>query len=478
MLDSASKLDGSELTALKENTPESSQNVYGLVGKTYCIKTFGCQMNLHDSERVSGLLDQSGCICVEHPDEADIVIFMTCCVRENADQRLYGQASAMVSAPPAPSGKRVVAIGGCIAQRDGEKIREHIPVADVVFGTGALHRLPELLLDAFGDDQRVLGVDTSRSKERFSTDLPSHRDQRFHAWVPIMTGCNNYCTFCIVPHVRGREYSRTIESIVRECKLLVADGVREITLLGQNVNSYGKNIYKRPRFGDLLREVGATGIERIRFTSSNPHDLGDDVISAMAETPAIMPHLHLAVQSGSSRILHTMNRKYTREQYLDLVGRLRTAMPNLALSTDIIVGFPKESEEDFVDTLTLVKEAQFASAYTFIYSKRPGTPAARISDDTPHEVIQERFERLTDLVASQALAANQADLGRVAEVLVEGTSKRDDHVMVGHSEKNQTVHFDLPFGKTPDELVGKLVRVRLDYARTWYMRGCLIGEPW
>ena len=448
-----------------------------LVGKTYYVKTFGCQMNLHDAERVEGLLEQNGCISVAEPEEADIVVFMTCCVRDNADQRLYGQASAMVSAPKPPCGKRVVAIGGCIAQRDGEKIREHIPVADVVFGTSALSSLPELLLEAFEEDGGKVGVDTVEEGRGFSCDLPSRRAQSFHAWVPIMTGCNNFCTYCIVPYVRGREKSRTIEAVVAECEKLVLDGVREITLLGQNVNSYGRNIYGEPRFAELLREVGKTGIERVRFTSSNPHDLVDETIEAMAETPCVMPHLHLAVQSGSSRVLKAMNRKYTREQYLDLVGRLRNAMPGLALSTDIIVGFPGETEEDFEDTLSMVKEAAFSSAYTFIYSPRPGTPAAKMVDDTPREVIQERFDRLAALVAEQAHDANQLDLGKTVSVLVEGSSKRDDAVMVGHSEKMRTVHFSLPDGLSSENVIGKICDVKVDEARTWYLRGSVVGEP-
>ncbi len=452
-------------------------NISTLVGKTFFVRTFGCQMNLHDSERVSGLLESCGCISVAEAEEADIVIFMTCCVRENADQRLYGQASAMVSAPKPPCGKRIVAIGGCIAQRDGEKIKKQIPVTDVVFGTSALASLPELLADAFGDDEKAIEVDTIEEGRGFSTDLPSHRAQSFHAWVPIMTGCNNFCTYCIVPYVRGREKSRTVEAIVGECEKLVADGVREITLLGQNVNSYGRNIYGEPRFAQLLREVGKTGIERVRFTSSNPHDLVDETIEAMAQTPCVMPQLHLAVQSGSSRILKAMNRKYTREQYLDLCVRLREAMPDIALSTDIIVGFPSETEEDFQETLSLVEEARFASAYTFIYSPRPGTPAAKIVDDTPHEVIQERFDRLADLVAKQSRAANELEVGKVERVLVEGGSKRDESIMVGHSEKNRTVHFACPADTQPADLVGKICDIKVDEAMTWYLKGTLEGQP-
>ena len=448
-----------------------------LVGKTYLVRTFGCQMNLHDSERVAGVLDECGCVCVDDPDEADIVVFMTCCVREKADQHLYGQASAMVSAPKPPSGRRVVAIGGCIAQRDGEKIREHVACADVVFGTSALASLPELLADAFTGDGSHVSVDTVEEGRPFSTELPSHRAQAFHAWVPIMTGCDNFCSYCIVPHVRGREKSRTMESVVAEVERLVGDGVREVTLLGQNVNSYGRNIYGEPRFAELLRRVAATGVERIRFTSSNPKDLGDDVIAAMAETPAVMPHLHLAVQSGSTRILRAMNRRYTREGYLELVGRLRAAMPSLALSTDIIVGFPGETEEDFEDTLSLVREAAFSSAYTFIYSPRPGTPAAKIVDDTPREVIQGRFDRLAALVADLAHEANQEDLHQLVGVLVEGSSKKDGDVMVGHSEKNRTVHFSLPEGLSPEDVIGKIVDVRVEEARTWYLRGRVEGGP-
>ena len=450
--------------------------VQRLSGLTYCLKTFGCQMNFHDAERVSGLLEDCGCIEVQTINEADIVVFMTCCVRENADQRLYGQASAVVSAEPAPHGKRILAVGGCIAQRDGENLRKHIPSVNVVFGTSALQSLPSLLCEALDGGSRV-AVDTIEEGRGFSTELPSHRAQAFHAWVPIMTGCNNFCTYCIVPYVRGREKSRVFERIVGECETLVADGVREICLLGQNVNSYGRDLYGSPRFAELLRAVGTTGIERIRFTSSNPKDLSDETIEAMATTPGVMPQLHLAVQSGSSKILRAMNRSYTREEYLDLAQRIKAAIPNIALSTDIIVGFPGETEEDFEDTLSLVREVGFSSAYTFIYSKRPGTPAAKIVDDTPHEVIQERFDRLAQLVAELAHDANQKDLGTLTEVLVEGTSKRDQTVMVGHSAKNQTVHFELPEGMQAEDLIGSMVDVRVDEARTWYLKGTCEGAP-
>ena len=278
------------------------------------------------------------------------------------------------------------------------------------------------------------------------------------------------------PHVRGRERSRIFETVVSECARLVDEGVREICLLGQNVNSYGRDLYGSPRFSELIRAVGETGVDRLRFTSSNPKDLDDDVIAAMAETPAVMPHLHLAVQSGSTRILKAMNRSYTREEYLGLVGRLKAAMPDLALTTDVIVGFPGETEEDFLETLSLFEEAQFAGAFTFIYSKRPGTPAAEIDDPTPADVIQGRFDRLAHLVEDLSWKSNQADLGRQIEVLVESTSKRFDDVMVGHSAKNQTVHFSLPEHIPAADLVGKLVTVDIDRARTWYLSGSMVGE--
>lgn len=448
-----------------------------LAGKTYHVKTFGCQMNLHDAERVAGLLDSCGCVPVATIDEADIVVFMTCSVREGADTRLYGVASGAASAAVPPHGKRVVAVGGCVAQRSGAELKKHIPAVDVVFGTGAIQALPLLLSEAFGETKRTVLVDTEEDTEHFSTDLPSHRELRYHAWVPIMTGCDNFCTYCIVPYVRGRERSRTMESILIECGSLVADGVREITLLGQNVNSYGRNIYGEPRFAELLRKVGETGVDRIRFTSSNPKDLTDDVIAAMAETPNVMPHLHLAVQSGSTRILKAMNRRYTREQYIDLAKRLRAAIPGMALTTDIIVGFPGETEEDFEDTLSLVQEVAFDAAFTFIYSKRPGTPAAKIEDETPYETIQERFDRLAALVTDLSHASNQRDLGTLSEVLVEGPSKRSSEMLVGHSRKNQTVHFPLMEGHTADELVGRLVDVRVEEAKSWYLQGTAEGDP-
>ena len=446
-----------------------------LQGKTYFVRTFGCQMNMHDSERVSGMLDAAGCLPAADPDGADIVIFMTCCVREKADTRLYGQCSSLKSAPVPPSGKRVVAVGGCIAQRDGEGLLTNLDNVDVVFGTSAITHAGELIARAFetGESQVLTSEDLARS----ATDMPWHRETEYHAWVPIMTGCNNFCSYCIVPYVRGREKSRPFEEIVDEVTGLTRLGVREVTLLGQNVNSYGRDLFGAPRFADLLRAVGDTGIERIRFTSSHPKDLLPETIDAMAEVPAVMPQLHLAVQSGSTRILKAMNRKYTREDYLALVDRIRSKMPDIALSTDIIVGFPGETEEDFLETLSLAEKVRYAQAFTFIYSKRAGTPAAEINDPTPRSEIQNRFDRLVEVIQRTAFEENQKELNTTVPVLMEGPSKHDPSILQGKSPKNQTVHAPVPEGANAEDFVGKMVDVAVDTARTWYLSGTLAGSP-
>ena len=446
-----------------------------LRGKTYFIRTFGCQMNLHDSERVSGLLDSLGCLEVGGPEDADIVIFMTCCVREAADQRLYGQCQSCKSLPEPPGGKRVIAVGGCIAQRDGEGLLTNLDNVDVVFGTHAITRVGDLIARAFEDDEAHVLTDEALTSP--ATSMPWHRATSWHAWVPIMTGCNNFCSYCIVPYVRGREKSRPFEEIVDEVTGLVRAGVREVTLLGQNVNSYGRDSFGEPRFAELLSAVGETGIERIRFTSSHPKDLLPETIDAMAEVPAVMPHLHLAVQSGSSRILKLMNRKYTREDYLALVDAVRAKIPGIALTTDIIVGFPGETQEDFEETLTLARVVGYAQAFTFIYSRREGTPAAKIPDDTPRSVIQDRFDRLVKEIERTAYDFNQHELDQVVPVLVEGSSKKDDRILQGKSPKNQTVHAPIPEGMSIGDLTGKIVDIHVDRARTWYLSGTVSGQP-
>lgn len=443
-----------------------------LRGTTFTIVTFGCQMNKHDSERIVGIMNALGSRRVSTIEESDIIIFMTCCVREAADVRLMGQVASLKNIPlrsHAPVSKRVVVIGGCIGQRDGEELPEKLPHVDVVFGTFNIASMPRLIHEAItSGGHRVEILDQA---SLFPTDLPSERESRWSAWLPISIGCNNFCTFCIVPYVRGREKSRALEDIVLDAKRLVADGVKEITLLGQNVNSYGRDIYKEPRFTQLLYEVADTGIERLRFATSHPKDINDDLIRAFGEIDNLMPALHLPVQSGSNRILKEMNRRYTREHYLGIINKLRSVRPDIALSTDIIVGFPGETEQDFQDTYDLVDKVGYHQVFTFIYSKREGTPAARIEDSTPHEVIQERFDRLVDLVQNHAYEANQSDNHAIVPVLVEGHSKRDPRVLAGRSPKDQTVHAPIPNGMSITDLQGTILNVKIEEARAWYLRG-------
>ncbi len=431
-------------------------------------------MNMHDSERVSGLLDSMGCLESPDREHADIIVFMTCCVREAADTRLYGQCSSCKSLPPSPSGKRVIAVGGCIAQRDGEGLLTNLDNVDVIFGTHSITHVGELIADAFEDDKTH--VRTQESESATATSMPWHRATPYSAWVPIMTGCNNFCSYCIVPYVRGREKSRSFEEIVDEVTGLARMGVREVTLLGQNVNSYGRDSHGKPRFAELLRAVGQTGVERIFFTSSHPKDLLPETVDAMADVDAVMPQLHLAVQSGSSRVLKEMNRRYSREDYLRLVDMVRSRIPDIALSTDIIVGFPGETEEDFLQTLSLAETVRYAQAYTFIYSKREGTPAAKVVDNTPREVILDRFDRLVSVIETTANEFNQRDLHTVVPALIEGVSKKDPTVLQGKSAKNQTVHAKIPEGLTIDKLVGKIVDIDVDTAKTWYLSGSVVSD--
>ena len=445
-------------------------------GLTFCIHTFGCQMNKHDSERIAGMLEALGALMVETVEESDVVVFMTCCVREAADTRLYGQVASMKNIPlraESPLSKRVIAVGGCIGQRDGEKLTEALPHLDVVFGTHNLGSLPRLLEAAIEGQGKQVEVLAASSE--FPTELPTSREHSWAAWLPITIGCNNFCSYCIVPYVRGREKSRSIEDIVAEAERYVASGVKEITLLGQNVNSYGRDLYGKPRFADILDAVDQTGIERLRFATSHPKDLTDEVIEKFGSLRSLMPALHLPVQSGSNAILAAMNRRYSRDHYLSLISKIRDVQPDIALSTDIIVGFPGETAKDFEDTYRLVEEVGYHQVFTFIYSKREGTPAAQIEDSTPREVIQERFDRLVDLVQKRAFELNQPDVGSVVPILVEGSSKRDERMIAGKSPKNQTVHALAPQGVTPSELAGMFVNVKIDDAKTWYLSGHVLG---
>ena len=440
--------------------------------ETYLIRTFGCQMNKHDSERVAGLLSAEGMKPVASAEDADVVVFMTCCVRENAEERLRGQARSLKSTKAVRPGQ-LIAVGGCIGQRDGAKLLAQVPHLDVVFGTHNLANLPTLLETA--RSQRLPQVEVFSESAGFTSDLPSERMHPWHAWVPIAIGCDNFCSYCVVPYVRGREKSRPLGEIEAEVGRLVDDGVREVTLLGQNVNSYGRDLYGEPKFAEALRAVAGTGVDRIRFATSHPKDLSEDTMSVMASTPAVMPYLHLPVQSGSNRVLDAMNRRYTREAYLGLVERVRDLVPDLALSTDIIVGFPGETDDEFADTLDLVSDVGYDQAFTFIYSPREGTPAAGLGDSAPREVSQERFDRLIEVVHASAFANNQRLVGSLQPVLFEGVSKRDERTLAGRTPTNKVVHVEVPEGRHGEEFAGRILDARVVEAQTWFLGGRLLG---
>ncbi len=430
--------------------------------RTYAVRTYGCQMNVHDSERLSGLLEEAGYQRAEIGQDADVVVFNTCAVRENADNKLYGNLGQLVPLKAARPGMQI-AVGGCLAQKDRAEITRRAPYVDVVFGTHNLGSLPVLLERARVAEQAQ--VEILESLEVFPSTLPTRRDSAYAAWVAISVGCNNTCTFCIVPSLRGTEKDRRPGDVLAEIEALVADGVVEVTLLGQNVNSYGVEFGDRLAFGKLLRACGQIdGLERVRFTSPHPRDFTDDVIAAMAETPNVMPSLHMPLQSGSDTLLKAMRRSYRRDRYLGILDGVRQAMPEAAITTDIIVGFPGETDADFEDTMGVVERARFAGAFTFQYSKRPGTPAASLPDQIPRAVVQERYERLVALVNEIAWRENQRFEGREVEILVstgEGRKDAATHRLSGRARDNRLVHF------APGEAVirpGDLVTVEVTHA--------------
>ncbi|MEO3872289.1 tRNA (N6-isopentenyl adenosine(37)-C2)-methylthiotransferase MiaB [Nonomuraea sp. B12E4] len=430
--------------------------------RTYEVRTYGCQMNVHDSERLSGLLEDAGYVPATDGETADVVVFNTCAVRENADNRLYGNLGHL--RPAKVSNPRMqIAVGGCLAQKDQGEIVRKAPWVDVVFGTHNIGSLPVLLERA-----RVAGeaqVELKESLEVFPSTLPTKRESAYAAWVAISVGCNNTCTFCIVPSLRGKEKDRRPGDVLNEVRTLVDRGVLEVTLLGQNVNTYGVEFGDRLAFGKLLRSCGTIdGLERVRFTSPHPAAFTDDVIAAMAETPNVMHQLHMPLQSGSSRLLRAMRRSYRAERYLGIIERVRAAMPDAAISTDIIVGFPGETEEDFQATLDVVRQSRFANAFTFQYSIRPGTPAATMPDQVPKEVVQERYERLVALQEEISWAENKQQVGRTLEVLVaEGEGRKDEatHRLSGRAPDNRLVHFTVG-AETPRP--GDMVTVEVTYA--------------
>ena len=439
-----------------------------LAGKTYFIRTFGCQMNQHDSERVSGLLDSYGCLMALDPEHADIVVFMTCCVREAADTRLYGQCNSCKSLPPSPSGKRVVAVGGCIAQRDGEGLLTNVDNVNVIFGTHSIAHVAELIAEAFLDGKRH--IRTNEHEDTDAMSMPWHRETQYHAWVPIMTGCNNFCTYCIVPYTRGRERSRDVESILNEIRDMRDKGFKEATLLGQNVNSYAfEKDGETVTFPMLLERVALEAPNmRIRFVTSHPKDMSDDTLRVIAAHNNICKYIHLPAQSGSSKILKVMNRKYTREWYLDRIAAIRRIVPEASIATDLFCGFHSETEEDYQETLSLMREVRYDAAFLFKYSERPGTYAAKHLPDTVSEEEKvRRLQGMIDLQNQLSEESNLRDIGKEFEVLIEGFSKRSREQLFGRTSQNKVVIFDKKNYK-----VGQFVKVRINRASS----ATLFGE--
>ena len=440
--------------------------------RKYYLRTFGCQMNVHDSERIAGVLEADGLTAAESVDDADVVVLNTCCIRENADNKLYGTLGHLKSAKDR-KGTMQIAVAGCLAQKDRETVRKRAPWVDVVLGTHNVQRVGALLRQA-----ELEGPITEiwEESESFPSALPVRRDVAHAAWVTIQIGCDNKCAFCIVPAVRGREISRPLDDIVGEVRDLVDAGVVEVTLLGQNVNSYGRDITRRgPLFAELLRKVGEVdGISRVRFTSPHPKDLRPETIDAMAEVRAVCEHLHLPLQSGSDKVLAAMHRGYTARRYLDRLAAARDAVPDLAVTTDIIVGFPGETEEDFAATLEVAAEAGYDSAYTFIYSPREGTEAAQRPENfVDPDVIADRFARLGVVIDRSGLARHADRVGRTEEVLVEGPSKRDPSVMTGRTRQNKLAHFG-----TPDAplAAGDFAQIEVTRAGPHYLEGTLVDQ--
>ena len=436
---------------------------------TCCVTTFGCQMNARDSEKLLGILKEAG--YQETQDEnADFVIYNTCTVWENANLRVYGRLGVLHGYKKKNPHMKI-ALCGCMMQEPDvvEKLKKSYPFVDLIFGTHNIFKFAELLVTMLESDRMI--IDIWKDTDQIVEDLPVERKYPFKSGVNIMFGCNNFCSYCIVPYVRGRERSRGPEEILKEIRKLVDDGVKEVMLLGQNVNSYGKNLARPVTFAELLREVvKIDGLERVRFMTSHPKDLSDELIQVMAESEKICRHLHLPLQSGSSRILKIMNRKYTKEQYLDLADRIRKAVPDIALTTDIIVGFPGETEEDFRETLDVVRRVRYDSAFTFIYSKRTGTPAAVMEDQIPEDVVKDRFDRLLKEVQTISKEMAERFNGSCQKVLVEEKNSQMEGYVTGRLSNNHVVHF-----RGPESLIGQIVEVRLDECRGFYYMGSLTG---
>lgn len=434
---------------------------------TACVVTFGCQMNERDSEKLKGILKAAGYELTES-EKADVVLYNTCTVRENADTRVFGRLGYLNTIKK-KNKEMIIGLCGCMGQEPHivEKLKESYKFVDLIFGTFNVYKLAELLYARITSGNSIIDV-WEESKE-FVELLPTERKYSFKSGVNIMYGCDNFCTYCIVPYVRGREKSRPVEDIVDEIKRLTETGVVEVCLLGQNVNSYGKGLDGNVTFASLLREIEKIdGLQRIRFMTPHPKDLSDEVIKVMANSKKICRHIHLPAQSGSSNILKKMNRNYTREDYLALVDKIKTAMPDISITTDLIVGFPGETEEDFEDTLSLVKEVGYSSAFTFQYSKRTGTPAATFEDQVPEEVMTERFNRLLETV-KESSGCNDDLAGKTMDVLVEGKNEKLEGYLSGRLSNNMLVHF-----KGDEDLIGKIIDVHIDESKGFYYFGTIV----
>ncbi len=430
------------------------------------IATFGCQMNFHDSEKIKGVLEEMGYEETDSEDKADLIVYNTCAVRENAEQRVYGRVGHLKSLKR-KNPDLLIALCGCMMQQDTviDRLKQSYKHVDIVFGTHNIYKMAELLDTRMTTGEQIF--DIWDSYQDIVEDLPTVRKHKYKSSVNIIFGCNNFCSYCIVPYVRGRERSREVEDIIEEIRTLVADGVVEIMLLGQNVNSYGKNLKEPETFAGLLQKIEAIeGLERIRFMTSHPKDLSDDLIEVMANSKKICRSLHLPFQSGSTKLLKDMNRRYTKESYLELANKIKKAMPGIALTTDIIVGYPGETEEDFQDTLDVVKEVEYDSAFTFIYSKRTGTPAAIREEQVSEEVSKERFNRLIEVVNDIANKKSLAHLGGEYKVLIEEVNEKEEGMLTGRLDNGHLIHV-----KGAPELVGKILDVKVTEAKTFHLIG-------
>ncbi|MED0773137.1 tRNA (N6-isopentenyl adenosine(37)-C2)-methylthiotransferase MiaB [Bacillus siamensis] len=440
-------------------------------GRKFYIRTYGCQMNEHDTEVMAGIFMALGYEATNSVDDANVILLNTCAIRENAENKVFGELGHL-KALKKNNPDLILGVCGCMSQEESvvNRILKKHPFVDMIFGTHNIHRLPELLSEAYLSKEMVIEV---WSKEGdVIENLPKVRNGKIKGWVNIMYGCDKFCTYCIVPYTRGKERSRRPEEIIQEVRRLASEGYKEITLLGQNVNAYGKDFEDMTYgLGDLMDELRKIDIPRIRFTTSHPRDFDDHLIEVLAKGGNLLDHIHLPVQSGSSAMLKMMARKYDRERYLELVEKIKAAMPNASLTTDIIVGFPNETDEQFEETLSLYREVEFDSAYTFIYSPREGTPAAKMKDNVPMRVKKERLQRLNDLVKEISAKKMKEYEGRTVEVLVEGESKNNPDILAGYTEKSKLVNF-----KGPKDAIGKIVRVKIEQAKTWSLDGVMAGE--